>query len=40
MGIVADSLGFQPDEMRGDQCPMLGHPKELADQLEAYRTAL
>ncbi|MBO1413649.1 alpha/beta fold hydrolase [Streptomyces sp. FH025] len=37
---VADRLGFQPDEMPGDHCPMLGHPKELADRLEAYRAAL
>ena len=33
-------LGFRPDEMRGDHCPMLGHPKELAERLEAYRTGL
>ncbi|MEU6426123.1 alpha/beta hydrolase [Microbispora sp. NPDC046973] len=39
-GIVTDRLGFQPDEMPGDHCPMLGHPKELADRLEAYRTGL
>ncbi|MEV7357146.1 hypothetical protein [Kitasatospora sp. NPDC091276] len=23
----------------GDHCPTLGHPAELADHLEAYRTA-
>jgi hypothetical protein len=37
---VTDRLGFRPEEMRGDHCPMLGHPKELADRLEAYRTGL
>ncbi|MFE4415281.1 alpha/beta fold hydrolase [Streptomyces sp. NPDC093064] len=37
--MVAERLGFQPDEMPGDHCPMLGHPKELADRLEAYRAA-
>ncbi|WP_369184280.1 alpha/beta fold hydrolase [Streptomyces sp. Y1] len=35
--VVAERLGFRPDEMPGDHCPMLGHPKELADRLEAYR---
>ena len=39
-GTVTDRLGFRPDEMRGDHCPMLGHPKELAERLEAYRTGL
>jgi len=34
--MVAERLGSQPDEMPGDHCPMLGHPKELADRLEAY----
>jgi pimeloyl-ACP methyl ester carboxylesterase len=38
--VVTERLGFQPDEMPGDHCPMLGHPKELADRLEAYRAAL
>ncbi|MGW3498236.1 alpha/beta fold hydrolase [Streptomyces sp. NPDC001020] len=37
---VVERLGFQPDEMPGDHCPMLGHPKELADRLEAYRAEL
>jgi hypothetical protein len=23
--------------MDGDHCPMLGHPRELADRLDAYR---
>ncbi|MGA5816501.1 alpha/beta hydrolase [Kitasatospora sp. NPDC094028] len=36
--VVAERLGFRPDEMPGDHCPMLGHPGELADRLEAYRT--
>ncbi|MEU7765176.1 alpha/beta fold hydrolase [Nocardia sp. NPDC049190] len=38
--MVTERLGFQPDEMPGDHSPMLGHPKELADRLEAYRAAL
>ncbi|MFH9348975.1 hypothetical protein [Kitasatospora sp. NPDC017646] len=38
--VTAERLGFQPDEMPGDHMPMLGHPKELAERLEAYRTAL
>lgn len=37
-GVVADRLGFRPDEMPGDHCPMLGRPKELAERLEEYRT--
>ncbi|MFJ9442868.1 alpha/beta fold hydrolase [Kitasatospora sp. NPDC101235] len=37
---VEERLGFRPDEMPGDHCPMLGHPKELAERLEAYRAAL
>ncbi|GAA1993715.1 alpha/beta fold hydrolase [Kitasatospora viridis] len=37
---VVDRLGFEPDEMPGDHLPMLGHPQELADRLEAYRAAL
>ncbi|GAA4985051.1 alpha/beta hydrolase [Kitasatospora paranensis] len=36
--IVRDRLGITPDEMPGDHCPMLGHPVELADHLEAYLT--
>ncbi|MFF3751476.1 alpha/beta fold hydrolase [Streptomyces sp. NPDC002018] len=39
-GMVAERLGLRPDEMPGDHCPMLGHPKELADRLEAYRADL
>lgn len=38
--VVADRLGIRPDEMPGDHCPMLGHPKELAERLEAYRAGL
>ncbi|MEU3188348.1 alpha/beta hydrolase [Streptomyces sp. NPDC006923] len=38
--MVAERLGFQPDEMPGDHCPMLGRPEELADRLEAYRAGL
>ncbi len=34
--MVTERLGFQPDEMPGDHCPMLGRPKELAARLEAY----
>ncbi|WP_046494165.1 alpha/beta hydrolase [Streptomyces odonnellii] len=39
-GIVRERLGIAPDEMPGDHCPMLGHPTELADRLEAYRTGV
>ncbi|WBP86076.1 alpha/beta hydrolase [Kitasatospora cathayae] len=38
--VIIERLGFEPDEMPGDHMPMLGHPKELAERLEAYRTAL
>lgn len=38
--VVRDRLGVTPDEMPGDHCPMLGHPDELAERLESYRTAL
>ncbi|MFG2847028.1 alpha/beta fold hydrolase [Kitasatospora sp. NPDC048296] len=38
--VVVERLGFQPDEMPGDHLPMLGHPKELAERLEAYRAEL
>ncbi|MFD5434450.1 alpha/beta fold hydrolase [Kitasatospora sp. NPDC127067] len=37
---VEERLGFRPDEMPGDHLPMLGHPQELAERLEAYRAAL
>ncbi|MFG2820911.1 alpha/beta hydrolase [Kitasatospora sp. NPDC048365] len=36
--IVRERLGITPDELPGDHCLMLGHPTELADRLEAYRT--
>ncbi len=35
--LAKDRLGIDADEIAGDHCPMLGHPKELADRLEAYR---
>ncbi|MFF4382979.1 alpha/beta hydrolase [Kitasatospora sp. NPDC001547] len=35
---VEERLGFRPDEMPGDHLPMLGHPQELAERLEAYRS--
>ncbi|MDH6139227.1 MULTISPECIES: alpha/beta fold hydrolase [Kitasatospora] len=38
--VVRERLGITPDEMPGDHCPMLGHPVELADRLEAYTSAL
>ncbi|MFJ4187181.1 alpha/beta fold hydrolase [Kitasatospora sp. NPDC089509] len=38
--VTAERLGIRSDEMPGDHLPMLGHPKELAERLEAYRTAL
>ncbi|MFE7594207.1 alpha/beta fold hydrolase [Kitasatospora sp. NPDC057512] len=37
---VQDRLGIRPDEMPGDHLPMLGHPEELAERLEAYLTTL
>ncbi|MFJ2782238.1 hypothetical protein [Kitasatospora sp. NPDC087315] len=37
---VAECLGLRPDELSGDHCPMLGHPKEVAEHREACRTAL
>ncbi|MFJ9697187.1 alpha/beta fold hydrolase [Kitasatospora sp. NPDC101183] len=38
--VVVERLGIEPDGMPGDHCPMLGHPQELAERLEAYRAAL
>jgi pimeloyl-ACP methyl ester carboxylesterase len=38
--VVRERLGITPDEMPGDHCPMLGHPAELADRLEAYRAGV
>lgn len=37
--VVQERLGITPDEMDGGHLPALGHPKELADRLEAYRIA-
>ncbi len=36
--VVAERLGFPPDEMDGGHLPALAHPKELVERLEAYRT--
>ncbi|MFF2119916.1 alpha/beta fold hydrolase [Kitasatospora sp. NPDC058184] len=38
--LVQARLGLRPDEMPGDHLPMLGHPEELAERLEAYLAAL
>lgn len=35
--LTQDRLGITPDVMPGDHCPMLGHPRELANRLESYR---
>jgi pimeloyl-ACP methyl ester carboxylesterase len=35
--LALERLGVTAEVMPGDHCPMLGHPKELADRLEAYR---
>ncbi|ADB36016.1 hypothetical protein Kfla_7028 [Kribbella flavida DSM 17836] len=35
--VTEDRLGFTPDETPGGHFPMLGHPTELADRLEAYQ---
>ncbi|MEU3567531.1 alpha/beta hydrolase [Kitasatospora sp. NPDC036755] len=37
---VQERLGLRPDEMPGDHLPMLGHPHDLAERLEAYRAEL
>jgi pimeloyl-ACP methyl ester carboxylesterase len=34
--VVGERLGTTTDELAGDHLPMLGHPKEVADRLEAY----
>jgi len=36
--VVRDRLGITPDEMDGGHLPVLHHPHELVDRLEAYRT--
>lgn len=38
--VVPERLGITPDEMDGGHLPALGHPRDLADRLEAYRTSL
>ncbi|MGH9184626.1 MAG: alpha/beta hydrolase [Acidimicrobiales bacterium] len=38
--VVRERLGITPDEMDSGHLPALGHPKELADRLETYRTEL
>ena len=38
--MVRERLGITPDEIDGGHTPALSRPKELADRLEAYRTAL
>ena len=38
--VVADRLGFAPDEMPGGHLPALAHPDVLVDRLEAYRAAV
>ena len=37
--VVRERLGITPDEMDGGHLPALGRPKELAERLEAYRSA-
>ena len=38
-GVVRERLGIVPDEIDGGHCPALSRPRELAERLEAYRTA-
>jgi pimeloyl-ACP methyl ester carboxylesterase len=38
--VVAERLGFAPDEMDGGHLPALSRPDELVERLEAYRTKL
>ena len=38
--VVPERLGITPDEMDSGHLPALGHQRDLADRLEAYRTAL
>ena len=38
--VTEERLGFTPEEIPGGHFPMLGHPVELADRLEAYRVAV
>jgi pimeloyl-ACP methyl ester carboxylesterase len=37
--VVRERLGITPDEIDGGHTPALSRPRELADRLEAYRTA-
>jgi pimeloyl-ACP methyl ester carboxylesterase len=39
-GVVRDRLGFEPDQIESGHCPALSRPTELAERLEAYRTAV
>jgi pimeloyl-ACP methyl ester carboxylesterase len=39
-GVVRERLGIEPDEIASGHCPALSRPRELADRLEGYRTAL
>jgi pimeloyl-ACP methyl ester carboxylesterase len=36
--LVRERLGIEADEIDGGHCVALGHPRELADQLDAFRT--
>lgn len=36
--VAQERLGFTPDEMDGGHLPALGHPDELVEWLESYRT--
>jgi pimeloyl-ACP methyl ester carboxylesterase len=36
--VANERLGITADEIDGGHCVALGHPQELADRLEAYRT--
>lgn len=37
--VTRERLGITSDEIEGGHCPALGHPQELAERLEAYRTS-
>jgi hypothetical protein len=37
--VARERLGITADEMGGGHLPALSRPRELADRLEAYRTA-
>jgi len=38
--VVRERLGIEPDEMSGGHLPALGHPDELVEWLERYRTTV